>query len=434
MAKLKGCLWLIVAAFLVTAISPLAYAGSSDDRQLVSEVMVQINISAGSTLPARIEDRIKDSITKVANTILVGQDISKIQESKTEITKVIETVFNRVLQGYEVSDVKMSVGEKTRIVLSLKPTGPLIEKVDFNLQLSGIDDKMIQVIDAETAEISQQAESYLIGLPVGAFTWAEDVIEPLLYALIQEQFPGFTTTVNLSIGPEIRVDVSLLPKGERVKDLAVDITTHSLPQSLIYPIEAQIEKELELFRGMPLELLQKYRGRIVDEVEDAVHESKWGRYVYLSGKPQLIIGPKTQLKLDIEWLDYELNFIGELNIGAEAPEPALHLGIGKRIGSYTTVRLEDRIALTKLKSTVSLGVDNYIGAGVTAKIYYEIHEARWRAGIDWRHGKYGVTFTQFTPGEIQDGQLALNYYPFEHSKIALIYSHQRMWLTLMQSL
>lgn len=434
MAKLKGCLWLIVAAFLVTAISPLAYADSSDDRQLVSTVTVQINLPTGKTLPVRIEDRIRDSIAKVANTILVGQDVSKIQESKTEITKVIETVFNKVLQGYEVLAVRMSVGERTHIILDLKPIGPVIEKVDFNLQLSGIDDKMIQVIHAETAGISHQAEEYLIGLPVGAFTWADDVVQPLLYAMIQEQFPGFTTTVNLSIGPEIKVDVSLLPKGERVKDLAVDITTHSLPQSLMYPLEAQVQKELELFRGMPLELLQKYHDRIVNEVEDAVQESKWGRYVYLRGKPQLVIGPKTELKLDIEWLDFELNFIGELNIGAEAPEPALHLGIGKQLGAYTTIRLQDRIALNKLKSTVSIGVDNYIGAGVTAQVYYEIREARWRTGIDWRHGKYGVSYTQFTPGEFKNGQLALNYYPLEHSKLALIYSEQRVWLSLMQAL
>ena len=434
MAKLKGCLWVIVAAFLVTAISPLAYAVSGEPGSLVSTVSVQIKTPAGSKVPAKVEDRLKDSVSKVAGKLLVGQEISAVQETRSDICQLIRTVFGKILQGYEILDVKLTVGEKTVILLDLQPTGVLIEQVNLNLQVSGIDDKMIQVLQNETANLSRQMEVYLLGLPVSAFSWAEEVVQPLLYVLLADQFPGFTPTVNIAVGSEVKVDVHLVPYGPQVRHVDVQVSTHSLPQSLIYPIALRAEKELEMLRGLPLALLEKQRGKIIQMVEDIIHSGTWGKFIYPGSKPQLVIGPNTSLVIDLEWTDLEIGFLGELNIGADAPEPALHLSLGKRVGPDTTVIIKDRIALNKLQGTVSAGIENYMGAGITAKLDYELKSGKWNAAMDWRHKKYGITFTQPCPGEIREVRLALNYYPFSHSQVSLIYTDERVWLTFLQSL
>ncbi|AZR73974.1 hypothetical protein BBF96_11580 [Anoxybacter fermentans] len=430
MNKRKGCLWLVIV-FLITTISPLAYA---KDIQLVNSVVVYLEFPSGNELHPKIAKRIKESILKVANKVLVGQEIIVIKKTRDEICQIMKTVFNRVLKGYRVIDVSLIVGEKTIIFLKLEPTSILVEKVNLNLKLRGINDRIVRAVDREIAAIVQDVENFMVGLPIESLVWASDVIEPLLHRLIQWQLPGFESTVKLDIGSEIKVDLTLIPKGQLVNDIQLDLKTDSLPQLLVILLEESIEEKLAVFEGIPVEFLEKYRDRLIQAIEDEIDKRGWSKFIYLNSKPEVRIGSTTHLTLNVDWIDYQIDFIGELNIGINAPEPALHLSLGKKVGPDTMLKLRDQIILNKLSGIFSVRLEHYLGAGLSTAIEYRIQESRWNAALDWRKDNFGFTFSQNLPGEIKSFRLACNFYPGPYTRTSLVYQNNHLWLSLQQRL
>lgn len=425
----KGCLWLLLA-ILVTAISPLAYASG---RPVIQTVSVQIAVLSDYELHPLIEARVKESIEKVANRVLVGQEISVMQKTQKEISEVVKTVFNTVLRGYAVEDVKMVVGEKTIIVLALHPTSLLVEKVDLNLHLPGVNDKIVQVIDGEVAEISRQVETMLLGVPVEAFVWAEDIIKPALLQWIRWELPGFQPALDLALGPVIRVHLTLKPEAPLVNDIQVNLETQSLPHFAMGLLEERLEAELSLFHGLPVRFLEKYQDRVLEEVEKALREKGWSKHIYWRQKPQLTLGPTTRLDLDLEWTDYQIDLIGEVSLGLHAPSPAFHISLGKRWGSRTMFKLTDTFTWQRPTGTVSISLEHQVNHAWTTQLQYSIREAAWRAALDWRHDRYGITFSQPVPGRLSDLKVSLHHDLATHSQVALVYEKKNLWVTLQQT-
>lgn len=424
----KGCLWLLLA-ILVTAISPLAYASG---RPVIQTVSVQISVTSGYELHPLIADRVKESIQSVANRVLVGQDVSLIQKAHKEISEVVKTVFNTVLRGYAINDVKMMIGEKTGIVLELHPTSRLVEKVELNLQLQGISDKIVQVIDGEMTEFSRQAEAMLLGMPVDAFVWAEDVIRPALLQWLQWKLPGFTPALALDLGSVIWADLTLTPQAPLVQDIQVNLETQSLPRLLIGPLEERLEEELALFHGLPVRFLEKYQDRILEEAEAALRARGWSKHVYLADKPKLVLGPTTALDLNVEWTDYRMEMIGEVSIGMGAPSPAFHLSLGKRLGTRTVFKVEDVFTPERPLGTVKASIEQRLGGNFTAGIEYGLRSAEWRAMLDWQKDRYGVTVSGPISRNLDHVRLSLHYDLAKYSQISLNYERENLWVTLRQ--
>lgn len=431
MDKRKGCLWLMIL-FLIFTISPLAYAGESQPQ--VQSVMVQAKFPKGKEVHSTIEKRICESFEKVANKLLVGQEVMVIQKTRKEISEVMKTVFNRVLKGFEVTDVGMVVGEQTAILIQLQPTSLLIEEVDLELHLIGLSKQIVQVVDQELRSINRVMENVLIGLPVDALGWADDLIEPMLIQVIRWQLPGFDPEIDLEMGTKIKVDLTLRPEGELVQDIQVDVRTHSLPQMLVNPLEEKIEDKLGVFYGLPVKLLDKYQDRVITIIEDQIQESRWSNYVYLTDKPEIQLGKTTDLALNIDWFDYQIDFIGELNIAHDAPDPALHVALSRMVWPLTKLELKSKITLNRLIGNWSLGLEHQWNEQLTSKVAYQIQDANWLGEIDWKQSSYGVTVSQSIPGRIGNTKLAVNYYPRLNTKLSLVQENQRLWISLQQRL
>lgn len=431
MDKRKGCLWLMILLLILT-ISPLAYAGESQPR--VQSVLIQAKFPKGKEVHSTIEKRICESFEKVANKLLVGQEVLVIQKTRKEIGEVMKTVFNRVLRGFEVTDVGMVVGEQTAILIQLQPTSLLIEEVNFDLHLIGLSEQIVQVVDQELASITRVIENLFIGLPVDALGWADDLIEPMLIQVIRWQLPGFEPEIDLEMGTEIKVDLTLRPEGELVQDIQVDVRTHSLPQLLVSPLEEKIEDELVAFYGLPVKLLNKYQDRVLNIIEDQIKDSRWSNYVYLTDQPKIHLGKTTDLTLNIDWLDYQFDFVGELNVAHDAPDPALHLALSRMVWPLTKLEVKSKITLNRLIGNWSIGLERQWNEQLTSKVAYQIQDANWLGGVEWKQGNYGVTVSQTIPGGIENTQLAVNYYPRFNTKVSLVQENRRFWISLQQRL
>jgi hypothetical protein len=239
--------------------------------------------------------------------------------------------------------------------------------------------------------------------------------------------------VNLNLGTVIRADLTLTPEVPLVNDIQVNLQTQSLPRLIIEPLEARLEAELALFHGLPVRFLEKYQDRVLAEVEKALQDQGWGKYIYLSQKPKLVIGSTTSLDLHVEWIDYQIEMIGEVSLGLNAPSPAFYLSLGKRLGTRTIFKVQDVFTFQRPTGTLSVSLERRLSDAFTAKVQYGIRDANWRATLDWRKNRYGITFSQPVPGGMGDGQVSLHYALATHSEVSLVYEKENLWVTLRQT-
>ncbi len=437
MNKLKGCLWVVVI-ILLTTISPLAYGSSNfsaeDGNKIVSSVDVRLEFPEKKEIYSDIEERIANSIQKVARTILAGQKVSLIKQNRNEITHVMKAVFDKVLWGYQVTDIDLIVGEKTYILVELAPTSILIEKVKVDLQIQGVNDKIVEVVNEELEMVSNEITEVMLGLPVDSLHWSSDVIKPILYHLVKWQLPGFEPTIDLGIGKEITVDLKLVPTGELIKDIQIDIVTQSLPRIFSNALEKRIELELKIFEGLPVALLDKYQDKVIEIVDQAIYNNGRNEFVYLNDRPQMDVGSVTNLTIDVDWIDYKMEFLGEVSVGVNAPGPALYLSLGKRLGTDTVLQLQNKITLDRLLGTVSIDLEHNFGANFVANVGYNLNDSKINARLDWRKGKFGATLNQTYPGDFRDSRISINYYLRPYTKLSLTHQNKNIWLSIQQSL
>ncbi|MCK4260060.1 MAG: hypothetical protein KAX49_13865 [Halanaerobiales bacterium] len=432
MGKRKGCLWLIIA-IIFTAISPLAYAS---EGQVVQSVVVHLKDSEENVIHPRIKDRIESSITKVAEKVLINQEIAVIKKNRKEISQLIKSVFEKVLVGYIVIDFGFIVGEETGMIVELKPTSTLIEEVNLDLEILKIDERIVQIVDKEIAVIKKNIENYLLGFPIESLIWADDIIKPLIENLIEWQLPGFAATLEIEIGSTIKVGLVLEPVGKLVRDIQVEVNTHSFPRLLILPIQEHIEESLAIFQGLPVEFLNKYKDRLTDAAYGVIDGSNWARNLYWNSEPEIIFDTVTHLYLDVNWIDSQIDFKGELNLGLRRLrlQPVFELYFGKIVGPHTMVSLKDRIILDKWKNDWSLGLEYYLNSNWTIATEYQIQDFQWKGIVDWHNSQYGITVSKIFSGNIDDFRLAFNYYYKSDTQISLIYEDDNAWISLQQGL
>lgn len=434
--KTIGLITILVIA-LVLAISPFSFAEmnySLDNDQTVSSVKIQLIFPDGKDINSMIKNRIVGSLEKVAENVIEGQKLFVINQTRDEILLILQTVFDRIFLGYELADIGMVVDEQTVIFLTLEPANTLIEKVNVDLQIKDVSDTITQVVDQEILVIQEKLAETLLWLPVESFNWAQNIVEPLLYNFIVLELPGFEPNLDFTIGSEVNVNLTLKPQGRLVDKINVNLETHSIPRVLIFVLEERIERELELFKGLPIELLEKHQTRLIQAIEDAIYRDGRSKFVYLNGKPEIDFGSTTNLTLAVDWIDYKVEFIGELNLGANSPEHVLSLSLGKQLGPNLLFQLEDRLTISSFSNSLSLGLEYSLGAGFTTITNYRLFENELNAAIDWRQGSFGFTFAQTYSSNLHQSRLSLNYYPGFYNQISLVGENDRIWLSFQQTL
>lgn len=437
MTKRLGCLWLVL--LICSAVSPFAYGSSELDQllgeSLVSSVTVRLEFPAGKVIHESIAERISQSIEKVAEKVLVGQEISLVKKTEAEVAQLMKAVFDKVFWGYQVTDVDLVFGKNTFILIDLRPTSILIEEVGVDLQIRGVNQQIVEVVAKEVESLEKRIEQILLGLPVDALIWASDLTEPLIYHLVKWQLPGFQPKIDLKIGSKIDVNLTLVPDGQLVEEIELNLITRSLPRIVTTALEKRLERELIIFQGMPVELLEKFQEQILELIEEKIiNSNQRNRYIYLNQPPKLRIAPVTQLTLVVDWIDYRFDILGEVVIGSEGFLPALTLSLGKDLGPNTIIKLANQMTLDDLLGTLSLGLEHSLGAGFSTKFAYKFKESEIDAALDWQRSKYGLTIAQTYPGEAKETKLSLNYYPELWTKLSLVYQNSSFWLSLEKAL
>ena len=148
--------------------------------QYVDKMTINIKFSDDLKVPVEIEKRIIASTLTIANNVLQGQPLDKINEQKKSYENLFQDVLGRILIGYYVQAVRLDVAEQTVVEVELSPWQDSIQSVEVSLVNNDISEPYQDLINEDLRGIKPVIENLLLGLPIDAVYWASSILKTSL--------------------------------------------------------------------------------------------------------------------------------------------------------------------------------------------------------------------------------------------------------------
>ena len=159
--------------------------------QYVDKMTINIKFSDDLKVPIEIEKRITASTLTIANNVLQGQPLDKINEQKKSYETLFQDVLGRILIGYYVQAVRLDVAEQTVVEVELSPWQDSIQSVEVSLVNNDISEPYQDLINEDLRGIKTVIENLLLGLPIDAVYWASSILKTSLNDYFNNKLPEY---------------------------------------------------------------------------------------------------------------------------------------------------------------------------------------------------------------------------------------------------
>lgn len=284
-------------------------------QEIVKEIAVDITV-AGTTLPAPVLKRIKESAKIVSERAMLHRQVNEVKEIKSSLEKVLQKIFNEVLAGFYVSEVKISVGTNTSVYITIISSEKVVKSVKLNLDLSFIHPQWQHLFEENLPQIASYVSPLLLGIPVDSVSWAQDVITPLVESIFKVHtfFPGFSITFDLNFGTETIVILKLKPEKPQIRDIKIKVSSQTIPAISMGHFKEKIYQKSKLLIGLPVEFVKVNRIYLKKEIEKEMSKKIYQKF-HIVAKVEFEINEVTYVFLQIESDKYNAAIESIFNIG-----------------------------------------------------------------------------------------------------------------------
>ena len=343
---MKRLSWLIL--FL------LCFSVARAHAQKVQSVQVELLFPPDSSLYPQLQERIELSFKSVGEKVLLGKDVAVVSLLSKTFSGTIKEVFDLVLRGFEIDKLEIVPDTETVLQIGLVPQKPLIRQANLKIDALGLAPGLLKILQENEPLFSQVATKVLAGVPVAALDWAEGVMLGILEQVVATQLPGFSVHLDLKVGEVTQIILYLAPTGPAVRSVYVNVSSSTIPTTLVRLLSGEAEEQAQLLLGIPVAFLSQYREQLEESIVKEVNQHpslrKWGLKTELSLKPGEVTG--VDLAVDSSYGRLLAGFT--VNVGRSAPPPALGTHVGFFLGRQEFF-LENTLALTSLDLITLLG-------------------------------------------------------------------------------
>ena len=265
--------------------------------QYVDKITINIKFSDDLKVPIEIEKRITASTLTIANNVLQGQPLDKINEQKKSYETLFQDVLGRILIGYYVQAVRLDVAEQTVVEVELRPWQDSIQSVEVSLVNNDISEPYQDLINEDLRGIKPVIENLLLGLPIDAVYWASSILKTSLNDYFNNKLPEYNYSLDITEGSHTMVRLSLYPKGLLVKNSVVAIRSQTIPNLAFLKLRAKVEAYLEKLNGLPVEFLKRHKDFFTKEIITLIENDDFLKKIALNKTVVIIPGIKNQSDL-----------------------------------------------------------------------------------------------------------------------------------------
>lgn len=407
-------------ALLLSVAAALALTGPAFGQATVQRIELEVSID-GPPPHAVIRERLRATVQVVIERLLTGRPLDQLIALQPRLGETIASVVDRVATGYAVTSASVQVGVTSQVVVRLQPVGLLIREVEIAADLRAVHPRLHTMV-AGTLQQSAGPEirALYVGLPQPAMAWADPILEAQSREAVERALPGFTAAVRARVrGESAQAEVALLPRDTRViRNIGVRFRSSSIPTMLLDQHGPAVASMAEPLRGLPVAFAQAHHAAIEALIKEDLAAYAPARQYRIIATPALDVGETTYVTVVADSVLYRGRVEAHLNIGTQAPGPALIGHLGRLSAPNTEAFLELRLVPTPLSFDWHVGAQVAASPSTTVGAAYAVITAEttaWiavRAGLDtgvrasWNlstqsfEGAVTYRFNEFLSGEL----------------------------------
>lgn len=347
---------------LLSVTAALVVAGPAFGQATVERFELEVDID-GPPPHAVIQERLRATVQTVVERLLVGRPLDQLIALQPRLGETIASVLDRVATGYTVASATIRLGIISHVVIRLQPVAALIREVEISYDFRTVHPRLHSIV---TALLQQSGEPEIralyAGLPPAAMGWAEPILEAQAREAMERALPGFTAAVRVRVrGDSARAEVALLPRDTRViRNIGVRFRSSSIPTMLLDQHGPAVASMAEPLRGLPVAFAQSHQAAIESLIKEDLAAYPPARQYRIVATPALDAGETTYVTVVADSVLYRGRVEAHLNIGTQAPGPAVIGHLGRLAAPNTEAFLELRLVPTPLS------LDWHVGAELAA--------------------------------------------------------------------
>lgn len=327
----------------------------------VENVRVTVCDINGST-SAPLLDKMSDSMSIVAQQLLVGRDTENIVSLQQEYKNLFAEIGDRALTGYTVERTQFDIGADTDIVFYIAPWNSTINDVEIDLQFSGIEPQTAKFMEQRIPALKDDLRRTITGASADAKDWAGGILRKIVRSEIEKALPEFKAAVDLvQDGDTTVVQVIIYPVGQLIGDIRYEMRSETVPNILLNRLKLKYLDECEKLRGLPVSYLQRHKQEYEEYLSGQLAAESEIRQYNL--KPRIMIEPgaDTEIEILLSSDEYKIWFEGYGDIGRGEDNLSGKAHIGKFISERDEVFGEAGVILDHVQWNFGVGYTRYWG-------------------------------------------------------------------------
>ncbi len=403
----------------------------------VTKVDVQIKDEAGTTSPVLLQ-KMEDSMQVVAAQLFNGRDSDFIAADAAGYERLLAEISDRVITGYQTNQVRLSTsdgreGMTVKLVFSVAPWAQTVQKVDVDLQFSGISPFAAEVLQEKVPALKEQLQKTLQGASLDAADWAGSVLRGQVKGSVEEALPDFRAAVDLTTqNGNAVVQVVIYPVGELVRDVQYSMVSRSIPNILLMKLKYKYADKAKSLQGLPVSYVEMNKETLSKKILQELSDEIQVRRHHLT--PQVLIhpGPETQLDISLESHEYKIWFEGYGDIGRKDHNLSGRAHLGKFISRRDEIFGEVGVDLKDVRWDFNAGYAFHYGKATMSYMFRVPADAHViRAEYDITP-KWRLRYEHF--GDKKENEYAVRYRIHEFLSGEYVYSTNKSYFRIVGNL
>ncbi|MBP2633222.1 MAG: hypothetical protein H6Q70_3850 [Firmicutes bacterium] len=418
---------LVFVVFFLLLFSPNMVEAALNDT--IENIQVSVQTDGGQIIPDKIAKRMQSSVYTIGDNVLSGHNVDDIALKKDKYESLIHEILDRILIGYSINSVMIQPKVDTSIVVVVSPWTDIINKVNVEVEVNEVSPEIKNLILTDLAEIDNEFNNVLIGLPIDAVDWARSIIKIELTDFLAVQLPEYDASFEVVAGDVTTLKLTLYPKGNVVRDVNLSLHSDSIPNLLLLNFRPYIQTQAEKLIGLPVEFVKRHQNYFINELTEVLNHDKNLKNFGVGTNIKMQVANTTDIMITAETNKYRISLEGYLDMGRKEDNTSFKVHAGKMISPQDEIFVEADFLPHKVQWMLLPGMAHDLTPQTRLGFKYDMNENRTILWAKQQVSEKWLLRFEHTP-RLEFNEFAVRYKLHDFVGVEYVTDGEENWLRM----
>ena len=393
---------------------------------------VQAFVSAQSSLPTMVRERMEESVRAIGEQLLAGHELPMSFQWRNQQSTIIKTVFDKILVGYSVKSVELSTVDTNAIInVQLQPWANTIENVEVNLSIEGMPAELETLVRNDLSEVACVFDEGLMELPIAAADWTNGILKRRLNSFMDEHLPEFRADFDTEFAASTaHVLLNVYPRVPVVRMVSLSMHSSTMSNLALVTHRSIMEERVNLLVGVPVGFVERHKADIEELIRAPLDAQKDFRALKMNSEVELTAGEKTSVMIRSNSERYRMRLSGWFDIGRSDnvnDDFVFRAHIGRKVSKFDEAFLQLDAQPQDVHFKWSLGYARLLNRGTQAALRYDFTDEDMIARIEQEFFKDWVLRYEHRFDAEKD-EAAIRYRLHDFLDVEYVVDRKESWL------